>query len=121
MKSMFIIGLLLASVLLLVACAPRAQAGDGGIVQEVRVTARQFQYSPARVVVRATQPVKLVVTSADVDHNIGIPDLYIDQRIESGNTVTLKFTPKAKGEYKFYCLTPCGMGHDGMVGTLVVE
>lgn len=121
MKSLFILALSFATVLLLGACAAKARAGDGGIVQEVRVTARQFQYEPARVVVRATQPVKMVVTSVDVDHDIDIPDIYIDERVESGNTVTLKFTPRAKGEYKFYCRALCGMGHNVMVGTLVVE
>lgn len=89
-------------------------------LQEIPMTAKQFGIYPKEVAVTAGRPVRLVVNSIDVDHGIIIKG--IDAKVmKSGRKTTLEFTPTVPGRYEFECALACGLGHDEMRGTLVVQ
>lgn len=90
-------------------------------IQEFRITAYQFGFSPEAITVTAGLPVRLIVTSRDVDHGLAIPGLEINMQITAERTTTIEFTPTVPGEYSFECAVFCGTGHERMRGVIVVR
>jgi heme/copper-type cytochrome/quinol oxidase subunit 2 len=97
-----------------------AMMDDGQSVQ-IEMTARQWEFLPATVTVNEGDKVRLVITSADVDHGFAIPEFGVSQRLESGQITTVEFTADKKGTFSFFCNVLCGSGHQGMRGTLIVQ
>jgi plastocyanin len=87
---------------------------------EIKVTARQFEFSPKVITVGKGERVKLVVTSVDVDHGIAIDAYNIDVKLPAKQTRTVEFTADREGRFRFYCSVFCGDGHPEMAGELVV-
>ena len=92
-----------------------------GGTRVVEVQARQFEFVPSTIVTDAGQPLRLEVTSIDVDHGFEIPELGIDETLPPHQTQTIEFTPDQAGEFLFRCNVFCGPGHDEMTGVLVVR
>lgn len=98
-------------------------------VQVVNVEVHSYYYKPSRIVVRAGQPVELVVHFKNliVPHNLTCdhPAAGINVDVSAGflsfhRVKRVRFTPKAPGEYRFYCNVGSHM-MKGMTGTLVVR
>lgn len=87
---------------------------------EFRVTMRKYKFVPRRLTVQKGQPVKITVTSADVDHGFGIRELKIKERVDARQTKVINFKPEQSGRFRIYCSVYCGDGHDDMIGELVV-
>jgi Heme/copper-type cytochrome/quinol oxidases, subunit 2 len=87
---------------------------------EFRVTMSKFKFAPRRLTVQKGQPVKITVTSADVDHGFGIRELKIKERVDAKQTKVINFKPEQTGRFRIYCSVYCGDGHDDMAGELVV-
>lgn len=98
---------------------PTGKLSDG--VRTIEVKAINFEFDPARIVVRQGEMVRLQVTSEDVMHGIGIAGFDIDRRLPPGETVTVEFTADKAGTHRFHCTIYCGEGHDQMHGELVVQ
>jgi cytochrome c oxidase subunit 2 len=64
--------------------------------------------------------VQLHVTSDDVFHNFGIPELRIKADAIPGQTTSTWFVGKETGEYAAHCYELCGSGHSYMDATVVV-
>ena len=106
-----------AACWLALAAWPRAEAP-----REIQVTAKKFEFSPARIEVLQGEAVRIVVTSADSKHGFGIKDL--DLKIEvpkTGQPATLEFVAEEAGEFEIACTKWCGKGHKTMKGLLVVK
>ena len=97
---------------------PSGQLVDG--VRVVEVAARKFEFTPANIVVREGERVRLQVTSEDVTHGIGIEAYDIDRKLEPDQTETIEFTADKPGRHHFHCTVYCGPGHDEMHGELTV-
>ncbi|MFB6136388.1 MAG: cytochrome c oxidase subunit II [Halobacteriaceae archaeon] len=70
----------------------------------------------------ADRPVRLVVTSADVFHNFGIPGLRVKTDAIPGHTTDTWVVPEETGTYTAHCYELCGVGHSYMTATVrVVE
>jgi cytochrome c oxidase subunit 2 len=79
-------------------------------------------WSLKEIRVRAGEPVRLRLTSADVTHGFYVPDLGVtSEPISPGAYVTVEFTPDRPGTYVYYCNVLCGHRHGAMIGRLVVE
>ena len=89
--------------------------------QEFRVTAYQFGFEPDVIVVTAGLPVRLIVSSQDVDHGLAIPGLEVVAQISAGRTSVIEFTPTQPGDYAFECAVQCGTGHARMRGVIQVR
>jgi cytochrome c oxidase subunit II len=89
----------------------------------VKVVARQWSWtftyengkedSVLRVPVR--QPVKLLITSADVLHSLFIPAYRIKEDCVPGMDTYLWFLPDELGSYDLFCTEYCGVGHHEMI------
>lgn len=107
---------------------------DGPDVQpeermEIDVTAFQwgfeFEYpnghtTTGELRVPRGQVVWMEVTSADVFHNIGIPDFRRKTDAIPGQTTTMWFTANETGTYQAACYELCGSGHSFMTADVVV-
>ena len=98
----------------------KAPAQTSGVV-EIDMTARQWDFSPATITVNEGDKVKLNIKSVDVTHGFSLSEFGVSERLTPGKTTTVEFTADKKGEYTFFCSVPCGRGHGGMRGNLVVE
>jgi len=92
-----------------------------GETKEFNIIARQFSFSPSTIEVNRGDTVKLTVTSMDVTHGIAITQYGIDKRLPPNSPVDIEFIANKPGKFPFVCSVPCGRGHAGMSGTLVVK
>jgi cytochrome c oxidase subunit II len=105
------VSLLLAAALL----APN----DGA--QVIQVTAKKFEFSPAVIELKVGVPVVLEITSLDRKHGFALPDFKIDEQVEAGGVMRIRFVPDRPGTFAFHCSVFCGSGHEDMGGTMVVK
>lgn len=124
-RAVMAIVMLLALGLLGVGCIPPAKTtaalGMSEPVTEYRVEAKQFSFTPDVIRVAAGSKVRLIVTSVDVDHRLSINGLNPEREDVQGRVQTIEFTAWPKGTYSFDCEVSCGMPHDQMNGSLIVE
>src|SRR5258705_13764074 len=71
---------------------PRSQTDPKQPV-EIKVTAKRFEFDPPTITVQKGKPVKLVITSADVDHGIKLEEFGINQKVPAKQTINVSFTP----------------------------
>ncbi len=87
----------------------------------VRITAKRFEYSPARIVLKKGQPVVLEFVSLDRTHGFDAPDLGLRADIPPDKPTRVRFVPEKAGHFPFHCDVFCGSGHEDMAGEIVVE
>ena len=86
------------------------------------VVATRFAFAPDRIEVTQGDIVRLVVTSADGVHGVGIKKFKVDKKVpRGGQPVTIEFVASEAGSFPIVCSEYCGKGHDDMKGTLVVS
>lgn len=112
-----LLALLLVTGSLLLLAAPAAGQGD----RVVRVTARQFEFLPGRIVATAGETLTLIFRSDDVTHGVYIDGQGVDEVLTPGAEVTITIVPTTPGKYKIRCSVTCGPLHPFMVGELIVE
>lgn len=89
--------------------------------QVIKITAKKFEYNPNVIKVKKGVPVVMELTSLDRLHGFNCPELGIRSDINPGKTATVRFTPKQKGTFTFFCDVFCGAGHEEMNGKIIVE
>lgn len=122
--------LLLGIAVYVFARTPAVQAtANGGQEVVVRVDAHQFywQYvyengaiSLDTLRIPVDTPVRLELTSRDVDHSWWVPELTGKKDALPGRTNELSFTPAEEGTYEGYCAEHCGVQHSVMRTTVEV-
>jgi cytochrome c oxidase subunit 2 len=117
---------------------PAPALGQNASFQLIEVTAKKYEYSPARIHVKSGTKIQLKITATDHDHGFSIatiPDgadsnapagLVFDSaqecwQLKKGETTTIEFLARTPGTYSFKCCHTCGLGHRGMKGLLIVE
>jgi cytochrome c oxidase subunit II len=66
------------------------------------------------------RPVKLIMTSEDVIHDVFVPAFRVKADVLPGRYTHLWFEPTKPGTYHLFCAEYCGTRHSGMVGQIVV-
>jgi cytochrome c oxidase subunit II len=90
-------------------------------VREVHVESYNFGFEPTTITVKEGERVRLVATSREGGHGIGIPAFGVNTgEFKAGETKTVEFVADKAGEYPFFCNVFCGSGHRSMKGTLIV-
>jgi cytochrome c oxidase subunit 2 len=103
-----------------------AAPGTGGTGSrvEVEVVGRQFSFSVDPDSVPVGTRVRFSVTSADVNHGMGVVDpsgeLVGSVQMMPGYTNRLDMTLTKPGRYRFLCFEYCGLAHHAMEGGLTV-
>ena len=91
-------------------------------VKTFEVVAKRFSFEPATIAVTQGDRVRLLVTSADGVHGVGIRKFKVNTLVPRGpKSVTIEFTATEAGTFPIVCSEACGDGHADMRGTLVVE
>lgn len=90
-------------------------------VKEFTIEAKQFEFMPSTITVNEGDTVRLIVTSKDVEHGLGIPEFDVSLKVDAGKTETVEFVADKKGTYSMSCNVFCGSGHSNMKGTLIVK
>lgn len=104
----------------------------------IEMTAKNFEFEPSEIHVKAGEKIQLKVTSVDRTHGIRIkpfPDggqpnaapglsfTYGDDclKLKKNVTGTVEFIAQTPGTYSFTCCKKCGTGHGRMKGRIIVE
>jgi cytochrome c oxidase subunit 2 len=106
-----------AAIAVLASANSRMAASAG---TAVKLTAKNFEYSPAQITVKKGTPVSLELTSEDRKHGFNLPDFRVRVDVKPGSVTRVSFTPEKTGTFTFGCDVFCGSGHEDMAGTLVV-
>jgi cytochrome c oxidase subunit II len=66
------------------------------------------------------RPVKLIMTSEDVIHDVFVPAFRVKADVVPGRYTNLWFQATKPGRYRLFCAEYCGTKHSGMIGQVVV-
>jgi cytochrome c oxidase subunit II len=66
------------------------------------------------------RPVKLIMTSEDVIHDLFIPAFRMKADVIPGRYTHIWFEPTKPGRYHLFCAEYCGTRHSGMIGEVIV-
>lgn len=67
------------------------------------------------------KPVKVLLRSIDVIHDFYVPEFRAKMDLMPGLVTYFWFTPTRTGTFEVLCAAFCGVGHDAMRGTVVVD
>jgi len=87
----------------------------------VKITAHKFTYEPSQIELNLGEPVVLELTSKDVLHGFNIPDLGLRTDVEPGETARVRLVPQKAGTFEFHCDNFCGLDHEDMSATIIVQ
>jgi len=121
------------AALLAVESQPAQAAEDGTEMLDIEVEGYQFGWTfrypnghvedsnrDGALRVPADRMVTLNVTSRDVFHNFGIPDMRVKSDAIPGQTTNAWFVAEEPGEYQANCYEICGSGHSNMKADVIV-
>jgi cytochrome c oxidase subunit 2 len=66
------------------------------------------------------RPVKMIMTSEDVIHDLYVPAFRVKADVIPGRYSHLWFEATKAGEYHLFCAEYCGTKHSGMIGRVIV-
>jgi cytochrome c oxidase subunit II len=70
--------------------------------------------------VPVNRDVRVILTSQDVIHNLGVPDFRLKGDVVPGRYTSVWFRATKTGRFKIFCDQYCGTLHAGMVGEVIV-
>ena len=114
---------LIASVVAIVAIGATAgyvSAQPAAHAKVIKVSAKRFDYSPGKLILKKGQRVVLELTSKDVVMGFNLPDFNVRGDMIPGKVTRVEFTPDKTGEFTFLCDIFCGSGHEEMHGRITV-
>ncbi|HVW66819.1 MAG TPA: cupredoxin domain-containing protein [Candidatus Peribacteraceae bacterium] len=98
-----------------------AQVADANGVNVITVDVQNFQFSPNMIVAKKGQKTQIKLVGVSGSHGFAVPQLGINVRVATGDTVTVDLPTDTAGTYNAFCSVPCGPGHRDMKATVVVE
>ena len=102
-------------------CGKRTPTYSGAPNFIVHVLMKKWVILPDRIAVPQGARVALIVTTADVEHGLGVPELGINEPVQPGRITEVRFLAQTPGIYRIHCSIACGRGHDQMTGAIVIE
>jgi cytochrome c oxidase subunit 2 len=100
-------------------CHKKAQ--DAASARVITITMKKGDISPKQVRVKRNEPIKLAISTLDVQHGFEIPGLKISEPINPGKPAEIALDTSKKGTFKIECGIMCGAHHNDMRAELVVE
>jgi len=88
---------------------------------QVYVIGQAFTWLPSEMRFKVGDEVTFFVTSPDVQHGFYIHGTNINVQVIPGEVAKVKTVFKRPGEYLVICNEYCGIGHQNMIGRIVVE
>ena len=99
-----------------------ATSDTGGKINEIKVSAKEFAYTPSVITVNKGERVRItLINDGATDHDLSIQGLGVATKIiASGESDSIDFTPAVTGSFTFICTV--GFHKDlGLTGTLEVK
>lgn len=96
---------------------------------DINVTGRQwlwqFKYNNGKTTLNELyvpegKPIKLIMTSEDVNHGFFVPAFRVKQDLMANRYTQLWFKATKTGTYDLFCTQYCGTGHSAMLGKVIV-
>lgn len=87
----------------------------------IAIVMKKWEIKPDRIQVPQGAKVELVVSTADIEHGLGVPGLGINEPVQPGKPAVVRFLAQTPGVYPMRCSILCGRGHDQMTGVIVIE
>jgi cytochrome c oxidase subunit II len=87
---------------------------------DVYLIAHQFAWFPT-LKLRAGETYRLHMSSVDYQHGFSLQPMNMNFQVVPGYDHVLTIKPQAPGEYPIVCNEFCGIGHQNMVGKIIVE
>jgi cytochrome c oxidase subunit 2 len=87
---------------------------------EIYLVARQFAWFPT-LKLRSGETYRLHVSSADFQHGFSLLPMNMNFQVVPGYDHVITIKPQAPGTYPIVCNEFCGVGHQNMVGKIIVE
>jgi len=99
-----------------------ASDGTGTKINEIKISVKEFSYSPSTITVNKGEKVRITLTNdGATDHNLSIQGLGISTKtIGPGESDSIDFTPVTTGSFTFIC-TVDSHKDLGLTGTLEVK
>ncbi len=92
-----------------------------GEPRRIEVVAHKYAFEPAKIEVKAGEPVEITFRSTDTKHGFVCKELGLAKVVfTKDEPATVTFTPEKPGTYHFKCARFCGLGHPKMKGEIVV-
>jgi cytochrome c oxidase subunit 2 len=88
---------------------------------QVNMVARMWSFNPNEIVVPVGSEVSFAVATPDLIHGFRVEGTNINIMVMPGWISAVSHTFDTPGEYRFVCHEYCGVGHQGMFGTIIVE
>lgn len=107
--------------LLAMGCGKDAPPPAAASTRQIKVTTKKWNIEPAEIRVKRNEAVELQVSTMDVAHGFEVPELKIDEPVNPGPAVKIRIQVEKPGRYVVRCSILCGMGHEEMMGAIVVE
>ena len=85
------------------------------------VIGQAFTWLPSEMHFKVGDEVTFFVTSPDVQHGFYVRGTNINVQVIPGEVAKVKTVFKKPGEYLVICSEYCGIGHQNMIGRIVVE
>ena len=99
-------------------CAKKAEQVAPRVVA---VTMKKGDISPKEIRVKQNEPVRLAVSTLDVQHGFEIPQIGVSEPVNPGKAAEVALDTSRKGTFKVQCGVMCGAHHDEMRAVVVVE
>jgi cytochrome c oxidase subunit 2 len=86
----------------------------------IRITAKNFQFSPDSITLKKGEPVVFEISSGDRKHGFSLRAFGVRTDVLPGKVSRIRLTPDKTGKFTFSCDVFCGDGHEEMTGTVIV-
>jgi len=87
---------------------------------EVYLAARMWDWYPI-LKLRKGETYRIHMSSTDLNHGFSLQPLNINFQVLPGYDHVITMTPTTTGEFVIVCNEFCGIGHDRMIGKIIVE
>lgn len=122
MKKYVILIVIIILALFVSACTTDKNNNITGNTVELNIDAYNWGFTQEPVSIKKGDTVRLTLSSSSGRHGIAIPKFGVATNpIMQGEQQVVEFTATESGEFDYFCNIPCGSGHHGMKGKLVVE
>jgi len=120
-KSILVISLVLAMVLVVSACGNSEKDAGGeanatGEVKEFTIDATNYEFDLKEIKVNKGDTVKITLENSQGMHAVKFEGY--NKEVQGNKTIS--FVADKTGEFEYICSIFCGTGHDKMVGKLIV-
>jgi len=96
---------------------PVVEPAPGG---EAYLAARMWNWYPI-LKLRQGETYRVHLSSMDLNHGFSLQPLNMNFQVIPGYDHVLTLTPTSTGEFTIVCNEFCGIGHDRMIGKIIVE